>query len=202
MQTSISPLHDRNLVTPLIKNIMRAQSMIALFPTGPIKKQYREAIKQLHPDLCTNPKAEAALIRLNELRLQHEKGIVIADDAGSIWTHKKAAIFRGDLGILNNSYQQYLNLKNFHIKKPNNMGYTNWSRSAYANLKADYSKKSTNAIFKSNTTRKVADDLNPYGLTFRESRDSTAHPNSLAIGVFLDVTGSMRNIPEQLIRHL
>lgn len=81
------------------------------------------------------------------------------------------------------------------------MGYTNWSRSAYANLKADYSKKSTNAIFKSNTTRKVADDLNPYGLTFRESRDSTAHPNSLAIGVFLDVTGSMRNIPEQLIRH-
>ena len=202
MQTSISPLHDRNLVTTLIKNIMRAQSMIALFPTGPIKKQYREAIKQLHPDLCTNPKAEVALIHLNELRLQHEKGIVIADDAGSIWTHKKAAVFRGDLGILNNSYQQYLNLKNFHIKKPNNMGYTNWSRSAYANLKADYSKKSTNSIFKSNTTRKVADDLNPYGLTFRESRDSTAHPNSLAIGVFLDVTGSMRNIPEQLIRHL
>ncbi|MBX2872290.1 MAG: hypothetical protein KTR30_09320 [Saprospiraceae bacterium] len=81
------------------------------------------------------------------------------------------------------------------------MGYTNWSRSAYANLKADYSKKSTNAIFKSNTTRKVADDMNPYGLSFRESRDSTAHPNSLAIGVFLDVTGSMRNIPEHLIRH-
>lgn len=81
------------------------------------------------------------------------------------------------------------------------MGYTNWSRSAYANLKADYSKKSTNAIFKSNTTRRVADDMNPYGLTFRESRDSTAHPNSLAIGVFLDVTGSMRNIPEHLIRH-
>lgn len=81
------------------------------------------------------------------------------------------------------------------------MGYTNWSRSAYANLKADYSKKSTNAIFKSNSTRRVADDMNPYGLTFRESRDSTAHPNSLAIGVFLDVTGSMRNIPEHLIRH-
>ncbi len=81
------------------------------------------------------------------------------------------------------------------------MGYTNWSRSAYANLKADYSKKSTNAIFKSNTTRRVADDMNPYGLSFRESRDSAAHPNSLAIGVFLDVTGSMRNIPEHLIRH-
>lgn len=81
------------------------------------------------------------------------------------------------------------------------MGYTNWSKSAYANLKADYSKKSTNAIFKSNTTRKVAADMNPYGLSFRESRDSTAHPNSLAISVFLDVTGSMRNIPEHLIRH-
>jgi len=81
------------------------------------------------------------------------------------------------------------------------MGYTNWSKSAYANLKADYSKKSTNAIFKSNTTRKIANDMNPYGLSFRESRDSTAHPNSLAISVFLDVTGSMRNIPEHLIRH-
>lgn len=129
MQTSISPLHDRNLVTPLIKNIMRAQSMIALFPTGHIKKQYREAIKQLHPDLCTNPKAEAALIRLNELRLKHEKGIVIADDAGSIWAHKKAAIFRGDLNLLNTSYQQYQNLKqvsstaaqHFHLFLPQAM---------------------------------------------------------------------------------
>jgi hypothetical protein len=36
---------------------------------------------------------------------------------------------------------------------------------------------------------------------FRESRDSDAHPNSLAIAVFLDVTGSMGQIPEMLIRH-
>lgn len=81
------------------------------------------------------------------------------------------------------------------------MGYTNWSKSAYAHLKANYSKKSTNAIFKSNASRRVADSMNPYGLHFRESRDSDAHPNSLAIGVFLDVTGSMRRIPEHLIRH-
>lgn len=43
--------------------------------------------------------------------------------------------------------------------------------------------------------------LNPHGLVFRESRDSDAHPNSLAIAVFLDVTGSMGQIPEALIRH-
>lgn len=81
------------------------------------------------------------------------------------------------------------------------MGYTNWSKSAYDYLKTDYAKKSTDAIFTANRSRRVADNLNPYGLTFRESRDSDAHPNSLAIGVFLDVTGSMRSIPEHLIRH-
>ncbi len=81
------------------------------------------------------------------------------------------------------------------------MGYTSWSSDAYKHLKKTYATKSRNDIFKSNKTRRIAPEMNPHGLVFRESRDSDAHPNSIAIGVYLDVTGSMGRIPEQLIRH-
>lgn len=81
------------------------------------------------------------------------------------------------------------------------MGYTDWSSDAYEHLKKSYSKKSRGDIFKNTKSRTLADELNPHGLKFRESRDSVAHPNSLAIMVNLDVTGSMGRIPEQLIRH-
>lgn len=47
----------------------------------------------------------------------------------------------------------------------------------------------------------VHDDLNPKGLT-RESRDSAEHPNSLAIAVLFDVTGSMRKVPRTLQKRL
>lgn len=43
--------------------------------------------------------------------------------------------------------------------------------------------------------RRVHQRLNPMGLKKRESRDSEAHPDSLAIAVFFDVTGSMGSIP-------
>ncbi|MFF5210246.1 hypothetical protein [Streptosporangium sp. NPDC000396] len=44
----------------------------------------------------------------------------------------------------------------------------------------------------------VHDSLNPYGVAARESRDSPEHPNSLAIAVLFDVTGSMRSVPRTL----
>ena len=45
--------------------------------------------------------------------------------------------------------------------------------------------------------RKTHDNLNPFGVKFRESRDSDAHPISLAIAVMFDETGSMASVPGQ-----
>jgi hypothetical protein len=40
--------------------------------------------------------------------------------------------------------------------------------------------------------------LDPYGVAVRESRDSDEHPQSLAIAVLFDVTGSMGGLPRTL----
>lgn len=78
------------------------------------------------------------------------------------------------------------------------MGYSKWSSDTYTQMRATYSGQSRSAIFRSTA---MHPDLDPRGLVVRESRDSAAHSNALAIGVFLDVTGSMGRIPEMLIRH-
>ncbi|OQP63691.1 hypothetical protein [Niastella populi] len=78
------------------------------------------------------------------------------------------------------------------------MGNSRWSNDAYKHLRASYSNKSTAQVF---TSRSIDKDMSPRGVQFRESRDSDAHPESLAIGVFLDETGSMGSIPDILVRH-
>ncbi|HEY8896471.1 MAG TPA: hypothetical protein VIM79_16710 [Niastella sp.] len=78
------------------------------------------------------------------------------------------------------------------------MGHSSWSNDAYRHLKANYSNKSTAQVF---GNRSIDKDMSPRGVKFRESRDSAAHPESLAIGVFLDETGSMGSIPDMLVRH-
>jgi hypothetical protein len=78
------------------------------------------------------------------------------------------------------------------------MGHSSWSNDAYKHLRANYSTKSTAQVF---GNRSIDNDMSPRGVQFRESRDSAEHPESLAIGVFLDETGSMGSIPEMLVRH-
>jgi hypothetical protein len=80
------------------------------------------------------------------------------------------------------------------------MGYTKWSDDAYDYLKTSRSSASVNDIFTNNSRGRASDKMLPFGVKFRESRDSDAHPESLSIAVFLDVTGSMGKIPEILVR--
>ncbi|MCW5211787.1 hypothetical protein VU04_02625 [Desulfobulbus sp. TB] len=60
-----------------------------------------------------------------------------------------------------------------------------------------YSSRSIREIF---SQREVNRAMNPYGVTLRESRDSEEHPESVAIILGLDVTGSMGSIPHHLVK--
>lgn len=77
------------------------------------------------------------------------------------------------------------------------MGYSNWSDDAYTHISRDYSSKSADDIF----SRTPKTDMLPDKIVVRESRDSVAHPNSLAVMLYLDDTGSMGRIPEDIIKN-
>lgn len=79
------------------------------------------------------------------------------------------------------------------------MGYSSYSHNAAASLKASYAGKTRSAIF--TNTSKTDPSMVPKGLKIRECRDSALHPNSIAIQFWLDLTGSMGSIPENLIKN-
>ncbi|MDH5182316.1 MAG: hypothetical protein OEX12_00365 [Gammaproteobacteria bacterium] len=62
---------------------------------------------------------------------------------------------------------------------------------------SDYHTKSNDEIFQS---RMVDPGMDPRAFTMRESRDSDEHPESFAICIGLDVTGSMGSVPQELVR--
>lgn len=77
------------------------------------------------------------------------------------------------------------------------MGYGSYSHDAHRALAAGYAAKSKAEVFSQTQCHPL---MSPFGLKFRESRDSPDHPQSLAIAFALDVTGSMGNIPDVLAR--
>lgn len=77
------------------------------------------------------------------------------------------------------------------------MGSARWDAADWTSYASTTSTKSTSAIFKSSGLK---DSLNPLNIGIRESRDSVLNPNSNAIIVGLDVTGSMGIIADYLAR--
>jgi hypothetical protein len=78
------------------------------------------------------------------------------------------------------------------------MGSGRWSTDVYDAEARTRRRTGTSAFAYSDSgARSVHDMLNPFGVT-RESRDSDEHPQSLAIAVLFDVTGSMRKVPRVL----
>lgn len=82
------------------------------------------------------------------------------------------------------------------------MGHSNWSDAAYQ-ARQNHRRTTKQTAFtydqyvRATGVARVHDGMNPHGAT-RESRDSDQHPDSLAIGVIFDVTGSMGTVPRVL----
>jgi hypothetical protein len=72
------------------------------------------------------------------------------------------------------------------------MGGSSWSDDTYV---ARSTFRASAPVAAYTNTAKIDPLLNPLGVKVRESRDSAAHPESNAIAVFFDVTGSMGGIP-------
>lgn len=72
------------------------------------------------------------------------------------------------------------------------MGGSSWSNTTYTSRSSLRSNAPVSAYMPSTTIDPL---LNPMDVKMRESRDSDAHPESNAIAVFFDVTGSMGGIP-------
>lgn len=79
------------------------------------------------------------------------------------------------------------------------MGGGSYSTTSRINRAADlgYTTKAAHDIF---VGKQINNAMNPYGIVTRESRDSVEHPNSLAIILALDVTGSMGSVPHFLVK--
>lgn len=82
------------------------------------------------------------------------------------------------------------------------MGYTNWSDAAYQ-ARQNHRHTNNQTAFsydqqvRASNVKRVHDEMNPYDV-MRESRDSDEHPDSVAIAVIFDVTGSMGVVPQVL----
>jgi hypothetical protein len=88
------------------------------------------------------------------------------------------------------------------------MGSSRWSDDHYrerARLRAEAGKDAfeyDHAVRFGQAERAVHPKMNPHGVRVRESRDSDAHPESHAVAVLFDVTGSMRGVPRVLQQNL
>lgn len=79
------------------------------------------------------------------------------------------------------------------------MGGGHWDSQSYTtrSVSKGYHTKAKEEVF---TSRSLNPDMNPRGVTLRESRDSDEHPESVAIIIAMDVTGSMGEVPAHLVK--
>ena len=89
------------------------------------------------------------------------------------------------------------------------MGGSSWSTDFYQNRQTTRQQTGQSAFAYHDTIsrarredQKVHDLLNPHGVVVRESRDSDKHPESNAVVIGMDITGSMHTVPMTLQKKL
>jgi hypothetical protein len=81
------------------------------------------------------------------------------------------------------------------------MGSGSWSSSSWDNYKSQKGINQHSTVKQIYTNHNIVDALNPKGVKFRESCDSDEHPKSRAVAVFVDVTGSMGYLSEEIAKN-
>lgn len=79
------------------------------------------------------------------------------------------------------------------------MGFTSYS-SLDRGIRAEANAFYTAPVEQTFKSRSLHKSMDPKGLVVRESRDSEAHPKSVAIIIGLDVTGSMLSVPADMVK--
>jgi hypothetical protein len=82
------------------------------------------------------------------------------------------------------------------------MGHSTYSISdrALRSTTVGYDSKPRDQIFTQQIERRAHSEMMPMEIAFREARDSEAHPNTIPVQLYLDITGSMGHIPHELIK--
>jgi hypothetical protein len=80
------------------------------------------------------------------------------------------------------------------------MGRGRWDSNDWATSRASYSHAARPTVDHIYTSKKLDDELKPLDVKLRESRDSAENPNSTALIVALDVTGSMTRVLDAMAR--
>lgn len=80
------------------------------------------------------------------------------------------------------------------------MGGGNWSHDAFSDVRSARTNKSTDQVFTTRSAAQVKPDVLAANKPMRECLDSADHPNSTAIILAFDETGSMGKIPEYFAR--
>jgi len=91
----------------------------------------------------------------------------------------------------------YSNDSSVQRRAANNWASEDLLRSNNMVVPTGYRVQNANEVFKQ---RNIESRMNPYNVLLRESRDSAEHPESVAIVIALDVTGSMGTVPHHLVQ--
>jgi hypothetical protein len=103
--------------TEAIEKIMNATSVVDLFSNlSSYKNDYKKLAILVHPDHCTDPKANAAFQKLNEFARSLDKGQEHADDAGMIKYKINEITLKGKKELIQTSLTNYKTLMSFKDK--------------------------------------------------------------------------------------